>query len=317
MAKVLVTGGAGFVGSSLSEQLIKRGDTVLAIDNFSDYYSPERKRENVKPLLNEENYKLVEGDFTSRELLAELFNDFKPDVIAHMGAMANVRYSVKNPGIFIDVNIVGTNNLLEEAVKHNVKNFVFASTSSVYGQRQDVPFKETDVCDKPLAPYPASKKSGELLGHAYHNMHGLNFTALRFFNVYGPKGRPDMMPYMVTENILNNNEITLFNAGNMERDWTYVDDIVSGVILALDKPLGYEVLNIGRGEPSSMVTFMEIMQEALGEAKIVNVDAPASEPKITYAEITKAKELLGYDPQTSLKQGLLNFIEWHKANIIN
>ena len=317
MRKILVTGGAGFVGSSLCKKLLDRGDLVIALDNFHNYYSPEQKRKNISSFLDNKNFHLIEGDFRSKELLEDLFIKHKPDTIAHLGAMANVRYSVDHPGLFVDVNVLGTNNLLELSVKYLVENFVFASTSSIYGQRTDVPFFENDISDHPLAPYPASKKSGELFGYAYHNMHQLNFTALRFFNVYGPRGRPDMMPFIVAKSLYEGREITLFDEGKLERDWTYIDDVVNGVILALDKQLGYEIINIGRGEPSSMQKFMEIMQEHTDiQAKIINTEAPLSEPKITYADIRKAKNLLGYNPQTSLKEGLGNFLEWYKDSYL-
>jgi len=232
--------------------------------------------------------------------------------------MASVRYSVKHPDIYIDVNIKGTHNLLSAATQNQVSNFVFASTSSVYGQTDKVPFVETDPTDHPLAVYPASKKSCEVLGHAYHNMHGLNFTALRFFNVYGPKGRPDMMPYMVTERIHNQEEIFLFDNGQMHRDWTYVDDIVSGIVAALDTPLGYEVINLGRGEPVLMSDFIQIAEEIVGKQAIIKaVPAPASEPKITFANIDKARRLLNYNPQTSVVDGLTNFWRWYQQNVLS
>ncbi|MCB0317808.1 MAG: NAD-dependent epimerase/dehydratase family protein [Bdellovibrionales bacterium] len=316
--KILVTGGAGFVGSCLSEQLLNRGNEVVALDNFNDYYSPERKRKNIEPLLDNDKFTLIEGDFRDQVVLNDLFNKFAPEAIAHMGAMANVRHSVKHPHLFNDVNVIGTGNLLELAAKTNVNNFVFASTSSIYGQRKEVPFIETDRTDGPLAPYPATKKMGELLGHAYQNMHGLNFTALRFFNVYGPKGRPDMMPYKVFELLTNNEEITLFDAGELSRDWTYIDDVVSGVISAIEKPHPYEIINIGRGEPFPMTEFINIAESIAGiKANIRNAPAPLSEPKITYANVDKAKKLYGYNPQTSLQVGLSNLWEWFQAEVLN
>ena len=315
--KILVTGGAGFVGSCLSEKLLERGDEVIALDNFNDYYSPERKRENVKPLLDNDRFTLIEGDFRDIDLLENLFKSHQPQRIAHMGAMANVRHSVKHPHLFNDVNVTGTGNLLELSTQHEVDNFVFASTSSIYGQRKEVPFIETDRTDGPLAPYPATKKMGELLGHAYQNMHGLNFTALRFFNVYGPKGRPDMMPYKVFQFLTEGTEITLFDAGELSRDWTYIDDVLSGVISAIDNPDPYEIVNIGRGEPFPMTEFIKITEEISGtKGNIKNVPAPLSEPKITYANVDKAKKIYGYNPQTSLHEGLASLWTWYQAEIM-
>lgn len=313
--KVFVTGGAGFVGSTLCAKLLSRGDTVVAIDNFHDYYSPEQKRNNVKPLLENPNFTLYEDDFCKADVVDEIMEKFQPDAIAHMGAMANVRYSVKFPEIFTTVNINGTQNLLRSAVKYNKPHFVLASTSSIYGQRDNVPFYETDSTDLPLAPYPATKKAGELLGHAYVNMYGMTFTSLRFFNVYGPKGRPDMMPFKVATSILNDDEILLFNAGDMYRDWTFVDDVVDGVILAMEKPFKFEIFNIGRGEPVLMSDFMTMVQDVVGKkANIKNVPAPASDPYQTFASIDKAKKMLDYNPQTSLKEGYSKFWDWFQKN---
>jgi UDP-glucuronate 4-epimerase len=315
--KVLVTGVAGFIGSSLAEQLLARGDEVAGIDNFHDYYSPERKRQNVAPLLESDKFTLFEKDFSLDDDVTNVFSNFTPDAVAHLGAMANVRYSVKHPKLFTRGNVVGTSNLLEACRANDVPHFVFASTSSVYGQRTDVPFYETDATDKPLAPYPATKKAGELLGHAYHNMYGMTFTGLRFFNVYGPKGRPDMMPYIVTERLRSGETIQLFDAGEMYRDWTFVQDIVAGIVAALDTPVGCEMINLGRGEPVSMKEFMSIVQEVIGkEANIENVPAPASEPKQTYACIEKAKELLGYSPSTSFQDGYKAFWGWYQEHVM-
>lgn len=314
--KVLVTGAAGFVGSTLCDALLRRGDEVVGLDNFDPYYSPERKRANVAPLATSGRFTMIEATFVDREFILGLMDSHKPDVVAHLGALGSVRYSVKHPELYIQTNIVGTANLLEAAVRFPVRNFVFASTSSVYGQTEKVPFVETDPTDRPLAPYPASKKSGEVLGHAWHNMHGLPFTALRFFNVYGPKGRPDMMPYIVLESILNDRPFTLFDGGDMRRDWTFVDDIVAGVIAAIDKPLGFEVINIGRGQPVLMTDFVQIMEELAGRKSRPQIaPAPASEPKITYASIDKAQRLLGYQPSTSIREGLGRFHQWYMGEV--
>ena len=315
--KILVTGGAGFVGSSVAERLLVRGDEVVVMDNLHPYYSPERKQANVAELKEYEKFQFLERDFSQMEQVREVFDAGPFSCVVHLGAMANVRYSVKHPVLFTEANVVGTSNLLELCREQEVPQFVFASTSSVYGQREDVPFRETDSTDLPLAPYPATKKAGELLGHAYHNMYGLNFTALRFFNVYGPKGRPDMMPYIVTERIRSGETIMLFDGGEMYRDWTFVDDVVSGVVAAIDTPLGYEVMNIGRGEPVIMKEFMQIAEEIVGKAPVVEVvPAPASEPKQTYASIDRARELLGYQPETSLREGFGAFWDWYQQSAI-
>ncbi len=315
--KILVTGGAGFIGSSLTEALLKRGDTVIAIDNFNDYYSPARKWANVAPFENHPGYTLYTTDFRDRDAIADILQRHKPDAVAHLGAMGSVRYSITHPHLYTAVNITGSVNVLDAAQQVGVGNFVFASTSSVYGQTDKIPFVETQSTDLPLAPYPATKKAMEVMGHAFHNMHGLNFTALRFFNVYGPKGRPDMMPYIVTEKLVKRETITLFDNGKMRRDWTFIDDIISGVIAAIDRPLGYETINLGRGEPVWMTDFIEILEEITGEKAIINaVPAPASEPKVTFANVDKARRLLGYNPQTSVPDGLAQFWEWYQQNVV-
>jgi UDP-glucuronate 4-epimerase len=316
--KILITGGAGFIGSTLAETLLRRGDEVVVIDNFNDYYNPARKQANVAPLRQQRHFRLYEGDIRDAAFLDQVFGSEQPDTIAHIAAMASVRYSILHAPLYIDVNIVGTTNLLEAAVKHKINNFVFASTSSVYGQTTKIPFVETDSTDRPLAPYPATKKTGEVLGHAYHNMHGLNFTALRFFNVYGPKGRPDMMPYIVTDCLVHDREFVLFDNGQMHRDWTFVEDIVSGVVAALDQPFPYEIINLGRGEPVLMADFINILEEIVGkEALIRHEKAPASEPKITFANVDKARRLLNYAPQTSVVDGLARFWNWYQQELLN
>ena len=315
--KILVTGAAGFIGSWVAETLLGRGDEVIGVDNFSDNYSPARKRRNVALLESLSRFTFKELDFRSREAVDALFEKHHPDRVVHLGALGNVRYSVVNPYVYIDTNIVGTVNILEAARRVGVQQFVFASTSSVYGRREEVPFVETDTTDRPLAPYPATKKSGELLCHAFHNMHGLNVTALRFFNVYGPKGRPDMMPYIVLKKMLHGEEITLFDGGRLSRDWTFIEDIVSGVVAALDRPMGYEIFNLGRGEPVMMTEFIQIAEALLGRrAKIKDAPAPASEPLITFANVEKAGRLLGYRPKTSLREGMARFLEWFKAEAL-
>lgn len=314
--RVFVTGVAGFVGSTLAEKLLARGDRVLGIDNFNDYYSPERKRKNIEPLLAHKNFRLKEGDFSTDEGLASCA-DTPCDCIAHMGAMANLRYSVLHPELFTQVNMVGTSKLLELARKSKIPHFVFASTSSVYGQRDQVPFVESDNTDHPLAPYPATKKAGELLGHAYHHMFGMSFTALRFFNVYGPKGRPDMMPYKATQYILEGRELEVYGDGSLLRDWTYVDDVVDGVIRAIDKPLGYEIVNLGRGEPLSLGDMLATIERVVGrQARRKVVPVPKSEAPRTFASIEKTESLLGYAPKISFEDGFDRFWKWYQGEVL-
>jgi UDP-glucuronate 4-epimerase len=314
---ILVTGAAGFIGSTLTETLLQRGEQVVAIDNFNDYYDPARKRANIAPFQNYHNLSLYEGDICDTETIEQIFAQHKPRAVAHLGAYGGVRYSIGRAKLYTKVNFVGTVNLLEAARQSGTEIFVFASTSSVYGNADQLPFIETDPCNLPLAPYPASKKAAEVMGYTYYNLHQLNFTALRFFSVYGPRGRPDMMPFMVTDRVVKGEEIKLFDAGQLKRDWTYVDDIVSGIMAALERPLGYEVINLGRGEPVLMADFVEIIEDLVGKKAILSTPpAPASEPKVTFANIDKARRLLDYNPQTPVTDGLAQLWAWYQKEVM-
>src|SRR6478609_1723531 len=255
----LVTGVAGFIGSHTALRLLERGDHVVGLDNLNDYYAPLRKRANLEDVRSgaktRGTFTFVEGDIRNRTLLAEIFRTHPLSGVAHLAGMAGVRSSVEDPWLYYECNLTGTLNLLDAAHRFNNPNFVFASTSSAYGNTKHIPFVETDSADRPLAPYPASKRSAELLGHSYHHIQGVDFTALRFFTVYGPRGRPDMMAYKLFDAMRTGVPMPLFNGGQMSRDWTFVADIVSGVVAALDRRLGYEVINIGRGEPVLVLDF--------------------------------------------------------------
>jgi len=310
---VLITGVAGLVGSYLAQTLLEQGRRVIGIDNFNDYYSVAQKRANIDSFKNHPAFTLYEDDIRDAAAMMRVFDKHKPDAVAHLAAMANVRYSIGRAPLYTDVNIVGSVNLLEAAKANSSSNFVFASTSSIYGHTQQLPFIETDTANHPLSAYPASKKAIELMGYTYHNLHGLNFTAVRFFSVYGPRARPDMMPFMVTDSVYRGSKITLFDAGQMKRDWTYVGDIVDGVVRAIDRPLGYEVINLGRGEPVLMADFVTIIEELVGKkADLDCPPAPPSEPQITFANIDKARRLLGYDPKTPVHEGLAKLWAWYQ-----
>lgn len=310
---VLITGAAGLIGSHLCQVKLAQGCRVVGIDNFNDYYSVEQKRANVADFADHERFTLCEADIRDTEAVNEVFAKHKPRAVAHLAAMANVRYSIGRTPLYCDVNITGSVNLLEAAHQNKTEVFAFASTSSIYGKTDQLPFIETDPCNLPLSAYPASKKAVELLGYTYHNLHGMNFTALRFFSVYGPRARPDMMPFMVTDRIARGQTVTLFDAGDMKRDWTFVDDIVSGVSAAMDTPLGYEVINLGRGEPVLMKDFVTIIEKLVGKKSLLETPpAPASEPKITFANVDKARKLLGYAPKTSIDDGLAKLWAWYR-----
>lgn len=315
--KVLVTGGAGFIGSHLCEALLARGDEVIAIDNFNDFYQPARKQANAAQLRDHPRCKLYHADICDVETIDRIFAEHKPEAVAHLAGYGAVRYSIGRAKLYTAVNITGSINILEAARQNGAGAFVFASTSSVYGKTEQIPFVESDPCNHPLAPYPASKKAVEVIGYTYYNLHQLNFTAVRFFSVYGPRGRADMMPFMVTDRIVKGQEIALFDSGKMKRDWTYIDDIVAGVVAALDRPLGYEIINLGRGEPVLMAEFVEIIEGLVGRKAILSTPpAPPSEPEITFASIKKANRLLDYHPQTSVADGLARLWEWYQKEII-
>ncbi|HKO51788.1 MAG TPA: GDP-mannose 4,6-dehydratase [Polyangiaceae bacterium] len=316
----LVTGAAGFIGSHTAIRLLERGDHVVGLDNFNDYYAPSRKRANLEDVhataRTSGTFTFVEGDIRDRALLAELFQSHALSGVAHLAAMAGVRSSVENPWLYYDCNLTGTLNLLDAAHRYNNPNFVFASTSSAYGNTKLIPFVETDTADRPLAPYPASKRAAELLGHSYHHIQGMDFTALRFFTVYGPRGRPDMMTYKIFEAIRTGVPMPLFNGGNMHRDWTFVGDVVSGVVAALDTRLGYEVINIGRGEPVLVADYIaSIEQLAAKKAPFKSEPMMKADVDFTFANIDKAKALLGYVPRISVQEGVRSSYEWYRSAV--
>jgi UDP-glucuronate 4-epimerase len=317
--RYLVTGAAGFIGSHTVEALLRRGDRVVGLDNFNDYYDPARKRRNVEEVRsgspNPDDYEVVEGDIRDRTLIRKVIaSGF--DAVIHLAAMAGVRISVEDPWLYYDVNLTGTLNLLDAARESGKPNFVFAGTSSAYGATKAVPFVENDACDRPLAPYPASKRGAELLGFSYHHLHKLDFTALRFFTVYGPRGRPDMMAYKVFDSMRLGQEVPLYNGGQMHRDWTYVTDIVAGVVAAADRRLGYEVINIGRGEPVLLADFVESLEKLAGKkARLVSAPMMDADVAYTYADISKARRLLCYEPSVPVHDGVKRFYEWYVENV--
>lgn len=308
----LITGGAGFIGSHVAERLLQRGERVLILDNFNDYYDPAIKRASIQRIQHE-NLTVVDGDVRDNELIKRLFSEHGIRKVAHLAAMAGVRMSVNETPLYMQVNTIGSMNLFEAARDNAIEQFVLASTSSVYGATTKLPFIETDTADRPLAAYPASKRAAEMLAYTYHNLNKANYTILRFFNVYGPAGRPDMMPMRLMQASQDGSEIKLFNGGDISRDWTYIDDTVAGVIAALDKPLGYEVINLGLGNPISMTDFVEIIEELSGKTiNKVTVETPLSDPPITYCDNTKARELLGFNPKMTVYEGLAKTWDWFR-----
>ncbi len=313
--KVLLTGAAGFIGSHLAEILLERGDKVVAVDNFNDFYSPQRKEDNIMQASRQSNYKLYRTDIRDLEALQTIFRQEQPDKICHLAAMANVRYSVQHPLLFEDVNVKGTLNLLEMARIFKIEHFVFASSSSVYGGRLDngIAFSEEDRVDNPISPYGATKRAKELMAHTYHYLYGLKISALRFFTVYGPRNRPDMAVYLFTQAIDRGEPIKLFGDGSAQRDWTFVGDTLKGVVAALDRPFEWEIINLGNSHTHTEMELIRAAEQALGKkAAIIHLERPATEPAITFADISKARQLLDFEPVTSFEEGYTRFFEWYK-----
>ncbi|HEV2296205.1 MAG TPA: NAD-dependent epimerase/dehydratase family protein [Tepidisphaeraceae bacterium] len=312
--RVFVTGAAGFIGSRLSKALLQRGDQVVGFDNFDPYYAREHKDRHLADLRGATGFEFIEGTLLDAEHLRCEFERWKPDALAHMAAMAAVRYSVQHPLRYGETNVQGSAHVLDAARRVGTPNCVLASTGSVYGATTPVPFTEDANADRPLAPYPASKRAMELFAYSYAHLWKLPTSIVRFFNVYGPHGRPDMMPWQWTMSILKGEPLTLYNRGRMQRDWTYVDDIVSGMMLALDKRFDYEIINLGCSRPVENLEFVRIIEQLLGKKAIINeVPAPASEPLVTYADVSKARRLLGYEPKVNVEEGLKRFVNWLRA----
>ncbi len=309
--RILVTGAAGFIGSRLSAALLARGDQVTGIDNFNDYYPVIHKHRNLLDIQGHANFRLIQADLRDANKMLEICHAVLPEAIAHIAAMASVRYSVTHPLVYADVNVQGTLNLLEAARTIGQPHVLLASTGSVYGQSTPTPFVETASADRPLAAYPASKRAMELFAHSFHHLWKMPITVLRFFNVYGPHGRPDMMPWHWSMDIAAGRELTLYDAGRLQRDWTYIDDIIDGFTAALNNGSGYRIYNLGCGNPVANIDFVRVLEDLLGRKAVVkNVPSPASEPLVTYADISKARREIGYNPKVQVRQGLTHFIDW-------
>ncbi len=318
--RVLLTGCAGFIGSHTAEALASRGAEVVGLDNFDPYYSPSRKRQNVlevqKALGSQASFQLLEGDLRDEAFLDRVFAGPRFDVIIHLAAMPGVRASMDAPQLYVDVNLKATLALFDRAKSFDVGHVVFASTSSVYGATEVLPFVETDLCNKPLAPYPATKRAAELMAYSYHHMYGLPVTCLRFFTVYGPRGRPDMMTYKVVDSMFTGEEVQLYNGGQLLRDWTYVGDTAQGICAAAEKPLGYELINLGRGEPVVLIDYIRQLEKWSGRtANLVDTQVPRTDMERTCANIDKARALLGYEPKVSVAEGTKAFCEWYEQAV--
>lgn len=315
----LITGGAGFIGSTLTERLLNENNKVVCIDNFCDYYNPKLKEKNVEEFVKHKNYSLYRIDIRNKNDVKKVFDENKIDVIVHLAAMAGVRPSIENPLLYQEVNGIGTQNILEEAKLHNVKSLVMASSSSVYGNCKEIPFKEDMIVDYAISPYAATKKANEVMAHVYHKLNDMNIIMLRFFTVYGPKQRPDLAINKFTRLMLEGKSIPMYGDGTTSRDYTYVDDIVDGICKSCDYVINndnvYEIINLGSNNPVSLKEMINTIGEVLNvEPKIEVLPMQPGDVDRTYADISKAKKLLGYSPKFTFKEGIQKFIDWYKDN---
>lgn len=307
---VFITGIAGFIGSNLALTMLKQGYSVSGIDNFDNFYDPQIKRKAIEKLQKAGTFTLYEGDIRDREKLDHIFSVQKPDLVIHLAARAGVRPSIEQPELYYDVNVTGTLNLLEAMRKADITQMLFASSSSVYGNNRKVPFSETDPVDNPISPYAATKKSGELLCYTYHHLYNFNIFCLRFFTVYGPGQRPEMAIQQFGRKITEGSSITLFGDGSTRRDYTFVEDIVSGIIASANNLKGYEILNLGNSDTISLLDLVHSIEETLGKkAKIEWQPMQPGDVEITYADISKSRKLIGYQPDYPVKRGLRKMFE--------
>ena len=310
---VFVTGAAGFIGSHVAEALLARGDRVFGFDNFDPFYDRRIKESNLAPLSEQPSFSFLEGDIRDASALARWGEGISPDMLIHLAAKAGVRPSVADPVGYADVNIHGTIRMLEWARERKVPKVLFASSSSVYGGNTKVPFSEDDFVDHPVSPYAATKKAGELLCHTFCHLYGMNVAALRFFTVYGPRQRPEMAIHKFTRRILDGKEIDLYGDGSSRRDYTYIEDIVSGVLGAMTAPPGYRVYNLGESATISLSDLVALIEGACGKAAVRRFKPPQpGDVPVTYADISRAREEIGYDPRTSIERGVTLFVDWYR-----
>ena len=319
MKTYLITGGAGFIGSHLTEKLLNTGNKVIVIDNFNQFYNPKIKENNIKEYINNPNYRLEKVDIRDKKEVDRVFQNNKIDNVMHLAAMAGVRPSIENPILYQEVNCLGSQNILEAMKENQVKNLVFASSSSVYGNTKTVPFKETDIVDYAISPYAATKKANEVMCHVYHKLYNMNVIMLRFFTVYGERQRPDLAINKFTRYIMEGKPIPVFGDGTTSRDYTYIRDIIEGIYKSLQYVENhanvYEILNIGESEPITLNQMIETIEEVVEKKAIINrLPVQPGDVNRTYADITKARKLIGYNPQTTFKEGIQNFVKWYKEN---
>jgi UDP-glucuronate 4-epimerase len=323
----LVTGSAGFIGYHLAERLLNQGEKVIGIDNLNDYYDVSLKHERLNRIENHQNFTFIKGDISDKDLVLNLFKEYSPEIVLHMAAQAGVRYSIENPDVYIESNVIGFFNIIEACRNYPVEHLLYASSSSVYGANKKVPFEETDFVDHPVSLYAATKKSNELMAHVYSHLYNIPSTGLRFFTVYGPMGRPDMAYFKFTDMLFNNEPIHIYNNGDFEndmyRDFTYIDDIVEGILRLSEKPPvefrpKHKVYNIGNNNPEKLMYFIETLEQCLSNSlgkdvrfeKIFEPIKPGDVHK-TYASTDLLNERIGFKPKTSIQEGLQKFTDWY------
>ncbi|KAJ3193098.1 hypothetical protein HK101_005420 [Irineochytrium annulatum] len=314
--KILVTGGAGFIGSHTAEQLLARGDNVVVVDEMNDYYDLSQKEENLRILSRQAlrskcTFRFYKADVSDRAAMGRIFEEEHFDVVIHLAARAGVRPSIADPFLYVQSNVMGTTTLLDLSHKHAIKNFIYASSSSVYGGNTKVPFAESDPTEHPISPYAATKKACELMASTFAHLYGLNVTGLRFFTVYGPRGRPDMAPFMFMRRVSLGIPIDRFGDGTSSRDYTFIDDIVSGVLAAVDRPHKCAVFNLGNSNTVTLGRFIRVVEESVGRRAVINVkpDQPG-DVKTTFADLTLSEAELGYQPRVSIEEGMRRLAEW-------
>ncbi len=316
MNTILVTGGAGFIGSHLCERLLNDGGRVVCLDNFDNFYDPNIKIKNVEAIARKysEQFELVTGDIRNHDHLMGIFQKNQIDSIVHLAARAGVRPSIVEPLLYEEVNIRGTIGLLEACKEHKIRNLIFASSSSVYGENQRVPFSERDLDIQPISPYGATKRAGELLCYSFHHLYGMNIACLRIFTAYGPRQRPEMAIHKFTRLIDQGEKIPLFGDGSSRRDYTYIDDLIEGILGVIHYHKGFEVYNLGESQTTSLKELIGLIESTLGKKANIEVLAPQpGDVSVTYADISKAKQMLKYRPKVKMEEGIKRFVEWYKA----
>lgn len=315
--KTLITGAAGFIGMHTAKRLLEQSEQIVGLDNLNDYYDPTLKHHRLDQLTPYENFRFTKMDLADREGMAELFKTEQFTHVIHLAAQAGVRYSLENPFAYVDSNLTGTMTILEGCRHNQVQHLLYASSSSVYGMNAKIPFSETDQVDEPVSLYAATKKSNELMAYSYAKLYGIPTTGLRFFTVYGPAGRPDMAPWLFTEAILKGEPIKVFNHGKMMRDFTYIDDIVEGIVRINEQPptgeIPYSLFNIGNNQPIELARFIQAIETACGkQAEKIMLPMQPGDVERTYADTERLESAVGYKPQMEIEEGITRFVEWYK-----